>query len=135
MRLTRWKKETVPSLQSLRTTLAGQGYQVSEWADLPGTVYPVHSHEYAEVRWVVRGKLRIGIPENGEEITLEAGDRLELDPHIPYWADVEDGQPVMYLVGIKNHINKPVPINAPDPTAHRRATPHSAGRKRKSLAR
>lgn len=69
---------------------------------MPGTVYPVHQNAARQVRWVVRGKLRIGIPERDQEITLEAGDRLELDPDELYWADVEDGQPVMYLIGTKN---------------------------------
>lgn len=102
MHLSRWNKETTPSREALRATLAQQGYQVSEWTDMPGTVYPVHQHPAREVRWVVRGRLRVGIPERGEEITLEAGDRLELEPNEVYWADVEDGQPVMYLIGIKN---------------------------------
>jgi quercetin dioxygenase-like cupin family protein len=82
--------------------LGRQGYRVSEWTDPPGTVYPVHAHEYAEARWVVRGTLRVGLPERNEEITLEAGDRLDLDPHETYWADVEGEQPVTYVIGIKN---------------------------------
>lgn len=102
MRLTRWSKETAPSLETLRATLNSQGYQVSEWADMPGTVYPVHSHEHLEVRWVIRGRLRIGIPEIGEEYTLQAGDRLELEPNVPYWADVDLEQPVLYLIGVRS---------------------------------
>jgi len=102
MRLMRWGKETTPSLESLRLLLAQQGFQVSEWTDMPGTVYPVHQHATLEVRWIVRGKLRVGIPEQDAEITLEAGDRLEIEPNESYWADVEDQLPVMYLIGIKN---------------------------------
>jgi quercetin dioxygenase-like cupin family protein len=68
-------------------------------------VYPVHQHIELEVRWVVRGRLRVGLPEQGEEIILEAGDRLEIEPNELYWADVEDGQPVMYLIGTKNGKN------------------------------
>src|SRR5256885_10155838 len=98
MFLTRWHRETTPSLETLRLLLAQQGFRVSEWTDLPGTVYPVHQHSAHEVRWVVRGRLRIGIPEQDQEITLEAGDRLELEPNESYWADVEDGQPVLYLI-------------------------------------
>jgi quercetin dioxygenase-like cupin family protein len=102
MYLTRWHKETTPSLDNLRIVLAQQGFRVSEWTDMPGTVYPVHQHLTHEVRWVVRGRLRVGIPEADQEIILEAGDRLELEPNEPYWADVEDGQPVLYLIGTKN---------------------------------
>jgi quercetin dioxygenase-like cupin family protein len=106
MLLERWNKETMPSRASLRLALTQQGFQVSEWTDMPGTVYPVHQHSTRQVRWVVRGKLRVGIPEQGEEITLEAGDRLELEPNEAYWVDVEQEQPVTYLIGIKNgHTN------------------------------
>ncbi len=106
MQLTRWNRETKPSLDALRIALGNQGYRVSEWSDPPGTVYAVHTHEYAEVRWVVRGTLRIGLPEHGEEITLAAGDRLDLDAHETYWADVDGEQPVSYLIGIKNGSKK-----------------------------
>lgn len=102
MQLQKWNRGTTPSPEFLRAALAQQGFQVSEWTDLPGTVYPVHQHPTREVRWVVRGKLRIGIPEQDQEITLEVGDRLELEPNEPYWADVEDDFPVTYLIGIKN---------------------------------
>ena len=102
MRLTRWNKETVPSLDGLRAALAGEGYQVSEWADLPGTVYPLRTNDFSEVRWVVRGHLRIGLPETNEEVTLGAGDRLEVEPNVPHWVDVDPNQPVMYLIGVKN---------------------------------
>lgn len=91
----------MPSLQALRLALAQQGFQVSEWSDPPGTIYPVHQQPTIQVRWVVRGKLRIGIPEQDAEITLEAGDRLELEPNELYWADVEGKEPVVYLIGIK----------------------------------
>ncbi len=102
MYLSRWNKETTPSRKELRAALAQQGYQLSEWTDMPGTVYPVHQNAEFQVRWVIRGKLRIGLPERGEEIVLEAGDRLEIEPNEVYWADVEDGEPVMYLIGVKN---------------------------------
>lgn len=101
MQLMRWSNETTPSLESLRLLLAQQGFQVSEWTDLPGTVYPAHQHPTHEVRWIVRGRLRVGIPEQDAEITLEPGDRLDIEPNESYWADVEDEYPVMYLIGVK----------------------------------
>ena len=65
MQVTRWNKETAPSLEALRGALTGEGLAVSEWTDPAGTIYPVHTHEYAEVRVVVRGYLRVGLPESG----------------------------------------------------------------------
>ncbi len=106
MRLTRWNKETPPSLEALRSALTGEGLNVSEWADPAGTVYPVHSHEYAEVRVVVRGHLRIGLPETGEEFVLAPGDRLDLPANTPHWADVNGNGPVVYLSASENHHKK-----------------------------
>ncbi len=105
MRLTRWNKETSPSLEALRSALTGEGLNVSEWADPAGTVYPVHAHEYAEVRIVVRGQLRIGLPETGEEFVLAPGDRLDLPANTPHGAYVNVNGPVIYLSGSENNHN------------------------------
>jgi quercetin dioxygenase-like cupin family protein len=105
MRLTRWNKETPPSLEALRSALTGEGLTVSEWADPAGTVYPVHAHEYPEVRVVLRGQLRVGLPETGEEFTLGAGDRLDLPANTPHWADVNGTGPVVYLSASRNNHN------------------------------
>ena len=101
MQITRWNKETAPSLEALRGALTGEGLSVSEWSDPSGTVYPVHTHEFPEVRVVVRGKLRIGLPESGEEILLGPGDRLDLPANVPHWADVGGNGPVVYLSASK----------------------------------
>ena len=106
MRLTRWNKETPPSLEALRSVLTGEGLYVSEWTDPAGTVYPVHSHDYAEVRVVVRGAMRVGLPETGEELTLGPGDRLDLPANFPHWADVGEQGPVVYLsASLNGHVN------------------------------
>jgi quercetin dioxygenase-like cupin family protein len=101
MYVTRWNKETAPSLEALRGALTGEGLSVSEWTDQSGTVYPVHAHEFPEVRVVVRGKLRIGLPETGEEIVLGPGDRLDLPANVPHWADVNGNGGVVYLSASK----------------------------------
>jgi len=103
MQLTRWDKETLPSRDALRSALMGEGLAVSEWIDAPGTVYPVQSHEHLEVRWVLRGELRVGLPERGEELILAPGDRLDLPPNTPYWIDVYGNAPVVYLSATKNN--------------------------------
>lgn len=106
MRLTRWNRETPPSLEALRSALTGEGLTISEWADPVGTVYPVHMHEYPEVRVVVHGQLRVGLPETGEEFVLAPGDRLDLPANTPHWADVNGHGAVVYLSASRlNHGN------------------------------
>ncbi len=105
MRLTRWNRETPPSLEALRSALTGEGLTVSEWADPAGTVYPVHAHEYPEVRVVVRGSLRVGLPETSEEFILAPGDRLDLPANTPHWADVQGHGAVVYLSASRHNHN------------------------------
>jgi quercetin dioxygenase-like cupin family protein len=105
MRITRWNKETPPSLEALRSALTGEGLSVSEWTDPAGTVYPVHTHAYGEVRVILRGALRVGLPETGEEFILGPGDRIDLPADTPHWADVDGSDPVVYLSASKNGNN------------------------------
>jgi quercetin dioxygenase-like cupin family protein len=105
MRLTRWNKPTAPSIETLRQALIGEGFVISEWFDPAGTIYPVHVHEYPEARVVVRGYLRVGLPETGEELVLGPGDRLDLPANTPHWADVNATRPVIYLSAVKNGRN------------------------------
>ncbi len=105
MQLTRWNDETLPSLEALRSALTGEGLTVTEWADPAGTVYPVHTHEHAEVRVVVRGQMRVGLPDSGEEFILGTGDRLDIPPNTPHWSDVSGDAPVVYLSAAKNNHN------------------------------
>lgn len=102
MELTRWKKETSPSLDELWSSLVGERLCVSAWTDSPGKVYPLCAHDYPEVCIIVHGCLRIGLPETGEEIILGPGDRLDLPAETPHWADVIGYRPVVYLVGVKS---------------------------------
>ncbi len=99
LKLTRWDGETQRSLEALRSALMGEGWTVSEWSDPAGTVYPLHAHEYAEVRVVVSGRLRVGLPDSGDEVILQPGDRLEIPGDLPHWADVDGDEPVIYLAG------------------------------------
>ena len=81
----------------------GEGLNVSEWSDPAGTVYPVHAHAYSEVRVIVRGRMRIGLPDTGEELVLNPGDRIDLPADLPHWADVDDAEPVVYLAASRNN--------------------------------
>lgn len=66
----------------------GESFSISEWSDPAGITYPIHAHEYPKARVVVRGYLRVGLPESGEEFVLALVDRLDLPANTPHWADV-----------------------------------------------
>jgi len=57
---------------------AEQGLSPYPWSNGPHDVYSAHSHSYDKVIYVVRGSITFGLPELGQHLTLQAGDRLDL---------------------------------------------------------
>lgn len=99
VRLIRWNKDVPPEGPAVRHGLLLERLTVLEWTDPPGTIYPVHTHSFAQVRVVLHGRMRIGLPESGEEIIIGPGDRLDLPPETPHWEEVEGGGSATYLAG------------------------------------
>jgi len=83
----------------LRQVLQSEGYEVMEWTDAPGTMYPPHSHSEDQSHWVISGELELTI--DGETYTLLAGDRDFLPAHTMHTAFVPGKEPVRYLIGVK----------------------------------
>jgi quercetin dioxygenase-like cupin family protein len=48
------------------------------WGNGPHDTYAAHSHAYDKVIYVVDGSIVFGLPKEGAEIELKAGDRLDL---------------------------------------------------------
>ena len=84
----RWPKEKLPDEASLRSILADEDLHPYVWSNGPGDVYGAHSHSYHKVIYVVRGSITFGLPDSGEELTLNRGDRLELPTGITHNAVV-----------------------------------------------
>ncbi len=84
----RWSETEPPSEARIRQLLAQEGLAPYQWANGPHDVYAPHSHTYHKVIYVVAGSIRFGLPETGQQITLEAGDRLELPPNVVHNAVV-----------------------------------------------
>lgn len=97
VRLTRWNRTLSPEGHVLRHALQTEGLAFLEWTDAPGTIYPAHTHPFVQVRMILQGQLRIGLPETGEEIVLGPGDRLDLPPQLPHWEEVGGAQATVYL--------------------------------------
>ena len=57
---------------------AKQNLHPYSWSNGPHDIYAAHSHSYDKVIYVVRGSITFGLPELGEQLTLKAGDRLDL---------------------------------------------------------
>ena len=57
---------------------AQQGLSPYQWSNGPHDVYSAHKHSYDKVIYVVSGSITFGLPEEGREILLKAGDRIDL---------------------------------------------------------
>ena len=73
-----WDSTGPPSEGIIRSILAEENLKPYAWGNNPGDVYQAHTHGYHKVIYVLQGSITFGLPEEGRQVTLKAGDRLEL---------------------------------------------------------
>jgi uncharacterized protein YjlB len=61
-----------------RVRLAAEGLVAGSWSNGPGDRYGAHDHSYDKVLVVASGSIVFGLPDRGERVALEVGDRLDL---------------------------------------------------------
>ena len=76
--VTPWAGSTPPAEFTLRQLYADEGMSPYQWSNGPHDVYSAHEHSYDKVIYVVRGSITFGLPELGQKLTLNVGDRLDL---------------------------------------------------------
>ncbi len=86
--VTPWADPAPPSQSSLWQRMAGEGLSPYSWSNGPHDTYAAHSHSYDKVIYVVQGSITFGLPELGKQLTLEAGDRLDLPAGVVHDAQV-----------------------------------------------
>jgi quercetin dioxygenase-like cupin family protein len=74
----RWTGDSPPSEADLRRLFDEQGLSGCRWTNSPGDIYGVHSHPFHKIIYVVQGSIIFILPEEDEQVTLNAGDRLDL---------------------------------------------------------
>ena len=84
----RWPGDQLPDETTLRKILADEDLHPYIWSNGPGDVYGAHSHGYHKVIYVVRGSITFGLPDFGDKVILNAGDRLELPSGVTHDAVV-----------------------------------------------
>ena len=83
-----WNDEQQPSEDAIRRILTAEGLKPYAWGNSPGDVYPAHVHGYHKVIYVLEGWITFGLPDEGDEFTLNPGDRLELPTGVTHNAVV-----------------------------------------------
>ena len=86
--VSKWPENASPAETDLRKNLLAQGLQPYRWSNGPGDIYAPHRHPFHKVIFVVDGSITFGLPEEGAELQLTAGDRLDLPAGVLHDAHV-----------------------------------------------
>ncbi len=68
--------------------MTDEGLSPYSWSNAPHDIYAAHSHSYNKVLYVVQGSITFGLPELGQQLRLNAGDRLDLPAGVVHEAQV-----------------------------------------------
>ena len=68
--------------------MSEEGLSPYLWSNGPQEMYAAHSHSYNKVIYVVQGSITFGLPQLGTQLTMKAGDRLDLPAGIVHNAVV-----------------------------------------------
>ena len=85
--LTRWAHAEPAREDVLRARLEQAGHTPSRWSNGPNDRYPDHDHPYHKIICCIEGTITFLLTPTGEQLTLKAGDRLDLPagwPHSAY---------------------------------------------------
>lgn len=77
-RTEKWDQQNPPSEDLIQQRLEAEGLTYYKWSNAPGEIYAAHTHPFHKVIYVLKGSIIFGLPGSGEQVTLEAGDRLDL---------------------------------------------------------
>jgi quercetin dioxygenase-like cupin family protein len=80
VKVVRWQGDKAPAEDTIRALYRRESLEPYSWSNGPRDVYAPHSHSYHKVIYVVSGSITFGLPDTGESVTLNPGDRLELPP-------------------------------------------------------
>lgn len=86
--VTPWSGSAPPTQSELRGRMVEEGLDPYSWSNGPFDVYAAHSHSYNKVIYVAQGSITFGLPELGKQLTLKAGDRLDLPAGVVHDARV-----------------------------------------------
>jgi quercetin dioxygenase-like cupin family protein len=77
-RVVPWGSPTPPDEDTLHAYLVDESLSPVRWSAEAYDAFPAHAHSFDKVLYVVSGELLIGLPQEGGQVRLRTGDRLEL---------------------------------------------------------
>jgi quercetin dioxygenase-like cupin family protein len=88
--VTHWLGDEEPDEFDILRKLRAENLEAFAWSNKPGDLYAAHEHPYAKVIYCVSGSITFGLPDTGESVSLEPGDRLDLPVGVRHNAVVGD---------------------------------------------
>ena len=88
LRVTPWPNAEPPTESAIRRMFDAERLRPYAWSNGPGDVYSAHHHAYHKVIYVVAGSITFGLPDEGRQVTLNTGDRLDLPADVVHDAVV-----------------------------------------------
>jgi uncharacterized RmlC-like cupin family protein len=88
LRVTPWEAANPPTESLLMQIMTQQGLEPYAWSNRPNDSYSAHKHGYHKVIYVVHGSITFNLPILKKQITLKAGDRLDLPADVVHSAQV-----------------------------------------------
>ena len=88
VKVSKWKGINLPTRSEIEKRLTTENLNATSWSNGPGDRYSTHAHPFDKVIYVVEGEITFELPETGEEISLQVGDRMDLPAHTPHGAVV-----------------------------------------------
>jgi len=72
----------------IRAAFEREGLSPRVWSNGPRDVYAAHEHPYHKVLYCLRGSIVFTLTDSGERLSLQPGDRLDIEPHTRHAAEV-----------------------------------------------
>jgi quercetin dioxygenase-like cupin family protein len=84
----RWTWDKTLSEMAILRHMEMEGLETQRWKNEPGKKYEAHAHDFDKIILVMRGSITFRIPNTGEEVSLNPGDKLELPAGLSHEAVV-----------------------------------------------
>jgi quercetin dioxygenase-like cupin family protein len=73
-----WQEDSPPGEEEVRRLISEEGLSGYRWSNSPGDVYGAHTHGFHKIIYVLQGSITFYLPEEGAQVTISSGDRLDL---------------------------------------------------------
>ncbi len=84
------RRQDAPGADGVSERLTAEGLSPHRWGNGPRDTYGWHQHPYHKVLYCVRGSITFH-GRDGDDVELEPGDRLDIEPHTEHAATVGPG--------------------------------------------